>query len=310
MKPQMVLELQTFPASHVGLNKYRKEILRVGHYIKDSTGQEFDITRKTLEHLIETFGVWVGNGNKVSVPLGHERAGLPEANKGWVESLFREGDSLFAIMELSDPELALTTDVSVCIVSEFVDGKGIKYKNVLTHVALTTSPVVGGLDNFMKLSLSIGETSMDFLKKLAEKLGLAKDTEPTEDAIIMALEAHKKVEKVVTKSAEVIDPLVKLVSEGRALKLAQLVKAGLLTPAVKEVIETKFVKIDVVALSLANKVDDGFDILCEILVSNRPAKLGEVTGIQSVELANKGLETPNAMELSVAKARKEAGLKD
>ena len=308
MKPR-VLELQTFPACSVGLNKYRKEILKAGHYVKESAGQEFDITVRTLDHLIKTFSLWVAGGNKVSVPLGHERANLPEFNKGWVDSLFRDGDSLFAILELSDPELALTTDVSVCIEAEFVDGKGIKYENVLTHVALTTSPVVGGLSNFTKLSLSIGETSMDFLKKIAEKLGM-KDVEPTEEAVLLALKPVKPGDKTQIVELSVVDPLVKLVSEGRALKLAQLVTAGLLTPAVKDIIAAKYVKVEVVALSLASKVDDGFDTLCEVLVANRPAKLGEVTGIQSVELANKGQETPNAMELSVAKARKDAGYKD
>ena len=309
---KMVLELQTFPACSLGLNKFRKEILRVGHYIKESTEQEFDITIDVLNHLVETFGLWVAGGNRVSIPLGHERAHLPEFNRGWVESLFIEGNALFAIMELSDPKLALTTDVSVCIDSEFTDGHGTKYSNVLTHVALTTSPVVGGLSNFVKLSLSKGANSMSILKKLAKKLGIT-DAEPTEDAVVLALETKLKDTSAVVKKVELsvdVDPLTKLVGENRDMKLSNFVKAGLITPAIKDIIAARYVETKALTLELSSKVDTGFDFLCEILTTNKPVNLDEVSGVQNIELANGQVAQPNAMQKVIAQKRTEAGLKN
>lgn len=313
MKTNMVLQLATMPASNCGLVGFRKEVLKVGHYIKESTNQTFDITVKVLDDLVATFDKWILGGNKVAVPLGHERAHLPEFNRGWVRSLVREDDSLFAILELDDPALALTTDVSVCIESERTDGKGIKYKDVLTHIALTCEPVVGKLTNFMKLSLGKGN-NMDFkeaYKKIAVKLGI-KDAEPTEEAVekafILALDAKKPVVPAVI--IPVVDPLTKLVSDNRAMKLSQLVKAGLITPAVNTLLVEKYVKLETVALELSKGNDDGFDTIYNVLVQNRPVKLDELTGVQSLELAAPGAVQPNAMEKEVAKRRTEAGLKN
>ncbi len=280
---KMILALQTIPAVQIGLTScFRKEVIKVGSYRHPSTGDRFTITTDTLDHFVVSFSRYLENGHVVPIPLGHDAVGKPEANAGWVTEMYREDDILYCTMDLLNPKLALTTDVSVCI-ETFKDEKDVLYTDVITHVALCTNPVIGGLDKFTKLSLS-KETSMEFLKKLAVKLGL-KENELTEDKVLLALDVKKEADKKVELSTTV-DPIVKLVSEGRALKLAQLVTAGLLTPAVKEVIEAKYVKVEAVTLSLANKVDDGFDILCEVLVANHPAKLGEMTGIQSIELAN------------------------
>ena len=304
----IILQLQTFPACSLGLVGFRKEVLKTGHYVKESTKQTFDITIKFLDGLVATFDKWIAGGNKCPVPLGHERAHLPEFNRGWVRSLVREGNSLYGILELSDPDLALTTDVSVCIENKITDGKGIEYENVLTHIALTCEPVVGELTNFMKLSLSKGEHKMSFMKKLAVKFGL-KDKEITEELILSTVDSLKKPDEV-KETVKAVDPLVKLISENRAMKLSNLVKAGLITPAVKDVIEAKYVKPDVLALSMDNKVEDGFDLLYDVLVQNKPVKLDEITGVQSLELANDQIAGPNVMKQEINQRRAEAGLKD
>jgi len=305
---KMVLQLATMPACSAGLIGFRKEVLKVGHYVKESTNQAFDITVEFLDSLVATFDRWIAGGNKCPVPLGHERVHLPEFNRGWVKSLFREDNSLYGILELSDPELALTTDVSVCVEGEVTDGKGIKYENVLTHIALTCEPVVGQLQNFMKLSLSNGETNMEFLTKLATKLGI-KNAE--EEAILLALETKTKDKVEASNSVETkIDPLVKLVSENRAMKLSNLVKAGLITPAVKDVIAARYVEPKVLALSMQDKADDGFDLLQDILVQNRRVDLDETTGVQSLELSNPAAAQPNAIQKDIARRRELVGLKD
>jgi len=259
MNETMILQLVTFPACSVGLStggltQYRKELIKVGKYIHPATKVEFEVTLSTLAHWVDVFTRWTTAGNHVPIPLGHARAGNPEDNVGWVTGMSVEGNSLIGIMELNDPKLSLTTDVSICVESKVTDGKGVEYSNIITHVSLCTDPVIAGLGKFTKLSLSIGETDMEFLKKLAVKLGI-KDDEVTEELVLSTLADPKP------GLSQVVDPVVKLVSENRALKLSNLVKAGLITPAIKDVISAKYVDVTVLALSMANKQEDGFDTL-------------------------------------------------
>ena len=302
-----ILCLQTDPAVRMefgeGLARFKKELIKVGNYIKESTGQKIDVALDTLKHWVREFDRWTAAGNRLPIPLGHERANQPEANRGWVTSMFIEGNSLYGILELSDESLAKTTDVSICVNPELTDGKGIKYNNVISHVALTTQPVVGGLSGFQTLSLSLtGENTMEFLKKLAEKLGL-KDA--TEDAVMLALD--KKI--VPPQEDNDSNPLVMLFSENRVNKLNTLVKGGIITPAVKDAIIAKYVTPESIALELNNGVKDDFDFLCKILMENRPVKLEAISGVQSLELSNPGVkESP--MRKVVNKKRADAGLKN
>ncbi len=302
----MILQLQTFPACQAGLNRFRKELIKVGHYVKASTDQKFNITLQTLEHWVNEFNRWVTNGNKVPIPPGHDNANDPEKNQGWVESLFVEGNSLYGILELLNPRLALVTDVSISVPAEVIDGKGNKYVNPIDHVALCVDPVIGGLEGFDKLSLSNGDLSMEFLKKLAVALKLSKDT-PTEEDVLLALEGKTKPAKEdVTVSS---NPLVKLVGENREIKLSGLLKAGRITPAIRDLIAEKYVKVEALTLELSSGKDDGaFDFLFNILASNTAVNLSEVSGLQTLELANPGQKQPNAMEKVVTAKRKAAGL--
>ncbi|KKM98897.1 hypothetical protein LCGC14_1153350, partial [marine sediment metagenome] len=295
----MIFQSQTFPATSIGLSnsgltQFRKEVIKIGKYIHPATKKAFEITVDVLDHWVSAFNRWIGNGNKVPIPLGHSKINNPEANAGWVTGLAVEDGSLYGIMELSDPKLALTTDVSLCIDSEVVDGKGVKYSNIITHISLCTDPVIAGLEKFIKLSLSKG-ANMEFLNKIAKALGL-KDEKPTEDGVILALEGLKKPADKKELSQTVIDPLVKLTSESRALKLSNLVKAGLITPAVKDVITAKYIEVKALALSMSTKQDDGFDMLFEVLKQNKPMIFDEQSGVQSLELANQSTEQPNVMK--------------
>lgn len=309
----VIFQLQTFPAvsvgmSNGGLTQFRKEVIKIGKYIHPATKKAFEITVDTLNHWVATFNRWIGNGNKVPIPLGHSKVNNPEDNAGWVTGLAVEDGSLFGIMELNDPKLALTTDVSLCVEPEIADGKGVKYSNIISHIALCTDPVIAGLEKFTKLSLSKG-ANMDFLKKLAEALGI-KEKEPTEELVLSALvEKVKTPQEKVELSQVVTDPVVKLVSENRALKLSNLVKAGLITPAIKDLITAKYVEVKALALSMESKQDDGFDLLYQVLAANKAVSLEEVSGIQSLELANQSTNQPNAMKQEVDKRREAAGLK-
>lgn len=307
----IILQLRTGPASSIGLSesgltRFRKELIKVGSYVKDSTKQSFTVARETLNHWVRTFDLWLANGNKVSVPMSHNQAGDVEANQGWVTGLAIEGDSLYGIMELKNPALALTSDVSIYVKKEVVDGKGIKYQVPITHVALCVDPIIPGLESFEKLELSLGDTNMEFLKNISKKLGLSSDT-PSEADVIAALDA---------KLTPAIEPepnsaVAKLLSDNRELKLSGLVKAGLITPALKDVITAKYVEPKAVTLELSQAGDYGaFDFLYDVLANNKPVSLAEKTGVQSLELSNAGLAKPNAVQADVKKRREAAGLKD
>jgi len=298
-----ILCLQTPVACDVGLSKYKKQLIKIGHYVKESTGQVLDVTIDLLTHFVNEFNRYVGNGNKVSIPMGHERIGLPEYNQGWLREMSIQDGSLFGVMELQNPDLAQTNDVSICIEKEVTDGKGNKYSSIVTHVALTPTPLVPGLENFTVLSLSVGENNMEFLKKLAEKLGL-KDA--TEDAVMLALD--KRVEPKAEDNIKDSNSLVMLFSENRTNKLETLIKAGLLIPSVSEQIKVKY--IDNVALEYERGIKDDFDFLCKVLMENRPVKLEAISGVQSLELSNPGVKPESPMRKVVNKKRADAGLKN
>jgi len=310
MKDNRILQLQTFPAAAVGfgqsgLQQFRKELIKVGRYVKDS--HAFNVTLDTLNYWVKTFDRWIANGNKVPIPPGHDKANDPTENQGWVTSMFVENNSLFGIMELKDPALAKVTDVSISVPLSITDGNGEKYVNLIDHVALCVDPVITGLEDFTILSLSIGEQKMEFLKKLAAKLSLT--GEPTEEGILAKLGDVVKPDDKASETTENVPALVKLLSENRAIKLSALVKAGKITPAMKEVIEKKYVDAESIKLELSSTKDmEAFDLLFEILSQNKPVDLSEQSGVQALELANVSTSKPNPIQADVTRRRAAAGM--
>jgi len=297
-KKPIVLTLQTFPATKFelsdGIPRYRKELIKVGKYIKDSTKQAFEVTGEIMDGWVMTFNRWTANGNKVPLPLSHAAKNDPDKNRGWLTNMYREGDVLVGELELSDEKLALTTDVSVCIEDDIIDGTGQKYKQLIRHVALCTNPVIPGLGKFEQLSLAeekelslSGDKEMD-KKVLGKLLGITDD--PTDENITASIEklkkppASKKVELSLTTKA--VDPMiVKLMGENRQAKLETLTAAGVISPAVKDIITKKYVEAQALTLSLSQSNDDGFDTLVQVVMANKTVNTGELTEGQ-LELSN------------------------
>lgn len=337
-KAAFLLSLQTGPGIAVqgvrienGLpvHRYKKELIRIGRYIKASDGISFEVTDKTLDHWVATFSHWTKAGNKVPIPLTHRDPTNPEQNQGWVVDMFREGNSLFAVVDLVGKDagkLALTSDVSIYVPPEFTDGHGNVYRRPITHVALCTDPIIPGLKGFESVAASLQSTKendMDWTK-IKEALGIAEDMTDAnaEELILKALAELKKITedklKVGEQKVEEIqashkiktpDPLlVKLASENRDMKLRSLVASARITPAVKDKLAKRFVESAALALSLS-KGDDGFDDLVSILAENDPVKLKEQTGPQVLSLAGgPGQTTPNPVTADIDRRRKQAGL--
>jgi hypothetical protein len=164
------LRLRTGPARAVAkqrrvagqpVRRFLKELIKAGHYVKESDGLEFDVTPDLLEHWAATFARMRANGLNVPVPSGHTHDG--EANRGWVRHLFRAGDSLYGVVDLVGDgiPMAATNDVSIYAVPEFTDGHGNRYQWPILHVALCTDPVVPGLGGFLPIAAALDSPPAD-----------------------------------------------------------------------------------------------------------------------------------------------------
>lgn len=159
------------------------------------------------------------------------------------------------------------------------------------------------------------------LSKIAAALKLSGDV--TEEAILEAIKPVEKIkpedkekekEKVELSSVVPVAPapqVVKLVAENREIKLAGLVKAAIITPAVKDVLAARYTEGKALTLELSKGDNDEFDFVYNILAQNNPVALSEITGVQVIELsATNRVEPENATLKDVNKRRKAAGLKD
>jgi hypothetical protein len=137
------------------VRRFLKELIKTGHYVKESDGLEFDVTPALLAHWAATFARMRANGLNVPVPSGHTNDGA--ANRGWVRHLFHAGDSLYGVVDLVGDGIgmAATNDVSIYAVPEFTDGHGNRYQWPILHVALCTDPVVPGLGGFLPIAAAL-----------------------------------------------------------------------------------------------------------------------------------------------------------
>ncbi len=137
------------------VRRFVKELIRCGHYVKDSDEIRFDVTPETIRHWVATCSAYLSAGNKIPVPATHTDD--PEANRGWVVDVFAEGESLYGVVDLVGEEgirLAGTCDTSIYSPAECVDGKGNRYLRPIVHVALCTDPVIPGLAGFVPIQAS------------------------------------------------------------------------------------------------------------------------------------------------------------
>lgn len=302
----------------VPVHRYKKEVIRTGAFYKESDSLKFTVTPETLDHWVKVFQEWITNGNKVPIPEGHSAESDPSKNRGWVLDLFREADSLFAIMDLygeDAPRIAATSDVSICSLPEAVDGKGAKYNRPITHIALCTDPVIPGLSKFEAIVASRKETSMN-IKKLAKMLGLSlsedeKDEEVEEkvEAAIKKLSADQKAylemkakededkkKKASQEDDEDVDDddektiaashmVIKLSAENRQIKLDKLLESNKITPEVHDMLSKKYTDEQGLRLSFQKGGDD-FDDVFTMFAKNDPVQLGEKSGPQPIVLAD------------------------
>lgn len=153
---------------------FRKELIRVGHYEKQSDGLSFDVTPALLRHWSLTAKKFLANGNKIPMPATHTDD--PEANRGWVEEIFNDGRSLFGLCRFIGDDairMAGRSDVSIYSPAEAVDGKGNRYVRPILHVALCLDPVIGSLKPFEAIAASLGTGDPACMRSLSTGLAIA-----------------------------------------------------------------------------------------------------------------------------------------
>src|SRR5574343_670368 len=144
--------------------RYRKDLVRVGQFFKAADDLAFSITADTLNHWSQTYRDMRAAGRKVPVVKTHfseHGAAFSEddadANRGWLEDLFVDGDRLVGIVDLHGPEaetLAACNDVSIYVPTQYEDDQRRVFKQPIMHIALTAKPVISGLGPFVEIAAS------------------------------------------------------------------------------------------------------------------------------------------------------------
>lgn len=294
--------------------KFVKDLIRVGEYTNG--GERIRITQEHLDEWVEAGAKFIAAGNDIPVPDGHTDEAT--ANRGYAREFFREGDTLYAIIEMIGEDAIKTaarSKVSIKTDVNYTDGKGNKYPNLITHIALTNAPVVPDQRGFVPIAASIGgkqtrarlfrlalstETNhMEALNKIAAMLGVdgieSLDEAALVEAIAKSIEAMKGMSKDADKKADEMeaaltalkaslnkpapDPMLsKIVTENRTLKLSRLVDSGKITPAVQA-------KLGGMKFSIDEAGEAQFSALVDALSINNAVELGEKTKAQGVSLS-------------------------
>ncbi len=288
---------------------YSKKILPAGKVYNG--GKAWEFSTADLDKIVATFHKMQADGISVPVQAGHNED--PDKTRGKVLDVWRDGNALYASVEMIGEDgikLASVSDTSVYIEFKHERG-GTVYENALVHLACTPVPAVPGLGNFEPLAASVyrpqeGKTNMDALKTIATLLGIGGDNmdesslmEAVKKAICemqAAVEASKtKADEKPAMSASVDSSVLDEYASLYDLKLSNLVEHGKISPDQKAKLSALFCgtsgKRSAVCLSATAAKAAGLDqavalSVIDILNLAPAKKLGEKTGEQKGEEIN------------------------
>ena len=198
--------------------RFKKEVLRKGHWVHQGTGENLDFDVALLERLAQETNKWISLGQKVHFPIGpdchEEDARDARQNLGYWSNFRVEGERLVADVEVLDDSAVgkigkTIQDVSPEIRWPARAATGEVLEAAIFHVAATPIPAIPGQSNFERLSQLAREVTMaaenapapasapenkpasapggvNLLAWARQKLGLPADA--TDEAVLAALE--------------------------------------------------------------------------------------------------------------------------
>lgn len=310
---------------------FLKDLARVGQFHKRSDGARVEIDAKMLARFESETNRAIAAGYKVPVPDGHDLTGSADRNRGYLKETFIDDDVLYGKIEaIGDDAIAAASRSHVSIFSppKWRDSQGNDYEWPITHVALTTDPVICPQGEFVPIAASNGTIKADLIEPQPEQPKMYKDlqkalgveVELTDDnaveEVTKAIQAAQDAvpEAAATELSNVKAEVEKLKADkdakGDAISLSNterglakrlvgeradsLVKAGHITPAQRDQIVPMLCRDDA-ALAFSNDGGDCEAIkMLETFKANTAVKLGEQTGAQVIELSNPpaGVQTP------------------
>lgn len=185
----------------VEAGKWVKDVIRIGKWTLPD-GRPFDVTRERMDRWIEKFRAMRADGVRIPMPVDHSDDSAE--NWGFVEDLWRAGDTLYCRADIPLPrdeeKLGRTIrEVSICVEPEWTDSTGKVWKDFVAHVAPCTEPVINGQSNWMRVAAKREQGNeivicrkekdrMDWKTKLAELLKLEKPEGMSDEDVLKAVE--------------------------------------------------------------------------------------------------------------------------
>ena len=147
-----------------------KEVIGPGTIVAPDlkTGQlrKTVVTAAHLQHWHDQGNKMIAAGLTVPVPKEHDFQAHPmtpaeklDANTGWVKAYKMKDGRLYSILDIQDDEYAKKLPTTIRWTSpwfsSFTDGKGTKWDNVISHLALTTRPRIIDQKPFPSISAAM-----------------------------------------------------------------------------------------------------------------------------------------------------------
>ena len=158
-----------------------KEVIRPGVYFykDEQTGlpRKLTVTPELTRYWHDQGNAMLNSGLTVPVPIEHDFNAHPmtpvdrlKNNAGWVKHYSLKGDKLFSAVDIPDDELRKKLPHTIRWTSpwinSFTDGQGKDWKNVISHLALTTRPRIVAQAPFSGIAAALSmaiETPTDHL---------------------------------------------------------------------------------------------------------------------------------------------------
>jgi hypothetical protein len=285
---------------------YWKDAIVVGSYIHPQGRFSLQITRDKLDGYTQTFAKMKTNGVNVPILMDHNTSAA--ATLGWIVDVKRDGDRLMELHQFlgeTSRDIGLRNKVSLGIDPDFVDGTGTRYGEAIVHSAVTPLPVVPNQGEFEAMCLSLVDSPASDGFPPCDHGGLnGGDGEMTcTDALVVTDStsgapkipdnpvAHLAPREHTGGNGPTIDATIELamtaIADAAAAKRDLAVARGAIDPAVAGELFALLVRSNdagVRTMTLSRTGAGATPPLAlavfDALSRNRPAPLGEITGLQ------------------------------